>query len=157
MEHELKVGDKVLNVEYLKYIGVKGKWRSINMQPFKEITGVGECRPWMEMQMCFTMSHSDVKYLAQIPKHKNKLFDVKTGLDVDNKRDQFLPLKTHKEQAKTLIKESVQTTIEKEKLYNLSRIERLEREIESIKQEMKDHAEFCNECGDYLLSECETD
>ena len=34
MEHKLEVGDKVLNVEYLKYIGVKGKWRSMNMKPF---------------------------------------------------------------------------------------------------------------------------
>tara|TARA_Y100000588_G_scaffold240585_2_gene254395 strand:- start:26341 stop:26814 length:474 start_codon:yes stop_codon:yes gene_type:complete len=155
MKHELEVGDKVLNVEYLKYIGVKGQWRSMNMKPFQKITGVGECRPWMKMQMCFTMSHPDVKHLAQIPMHRGKLFDVETGLDVDNKRDQFLPIKTHKEKIKTLINESVQAAIKEKEAYNLSRIERLEREIESIKQEMKDHAEFCNECGDYLLSECE--
>lgn len=157
MEHDLKVGDKVLNVESLKYIGVKNKWRAMNLQPFKEIKAVGECMPWNKMEMCFAMDHSDLKHLARIPMHRNKLFDVNTGLDKDRQLDRFLPIKTHKEEVQQLIKTSVEDAIEKGNSLRRSEIERLENKIKALKQEIEDHVEFCNECGDYLLSECEKD
>lgn len=155
MEHNLKVGDKVLNVEYLKYIGVKDKWRAMNMQPFQEIKAIGECRPWMDTKTCFAMAHSDVKYLANIPMHRNKIFDIETGFDMDRQLERFLPIKTHNEEIQTLVKTSVEKAIEKGNSFRRSKIERLEREIKELKQEIEDHVEFCNECGDYILSECE--
>lgn len=157
MNTELKVGDKALNVDYLRYIGNKSNWLNINMKPFSKILGIGECRPWMEMEMCFSVVHSDVKYLANIPMHRNKIFDVKTGLDKDDKTDQFLPVSTHKEEIKTLVEKKVTEEIEKGNSYRQRRIEQAELEILKLKKEMEEHIQFCNECGDYILSECEKD
>lgn len=157
MEQELKVGDKVLNVGYLDFIGNKSKWLKINMNPFQEISGVGQCVPWNEVKTCFATQHSDVKYLANIPMHRNKIFDVKTGFDMDRQLERLLPVSTHKEEIKELVKKSVAETIEKGNSYRERRIADAEREILKLRQEMEEHIEFCNECGDYLISECEKD
>lgn len=157
MSTELKVGDKALNVNYLDFIGNKSKWLNINMKPFNKILGVGECRPWMEMEMCFSVVHSDVKHLASIPMHRNKIFDVKTGLDKDDKLEQFLPVPTHKEEIKALVEKKVAEEIKRGNDYRENRIKQAELEILKLKKEMEEHVEFCNECGDYILSECEKD
>lgn len=154
MNTEIKVGDKALNVGYLKYIGDTRSWLKIRMKPFQTIKGVGECHPWNETVMCFSVQHSDVKELASIPMHRNKIFNVATGFDMDRQLDQFLSVSTSKEKIKTLVKASVETSIAEGNAYSLKRIADAERDIKRLKKEMEDHAAFCNECGDYIINEC---
>lgn len=157
MKSKLNVGDKVFNVNYLGFIGDKSRWLKVNMNPFKKITAVGECRPWNEFKTCFTTVHSDVNYLAKIPMHRNNLFDIETGLDMDRQLEQLLPIPTHKKDIKALVKKSVAEKIEEGNSYRAEQIARAEREILKLKKEMEEHIEFCNECGDYIINECEKD
>jgi hypothetical protein len=155
MSTEIKVGDKALNVGYLKYIGDSRMWLKINMQPFQKILGVGECHPWNKTVTCFSVQHSDVKELASIPMHRNKIFDVDTGFDMDDKTEQFLSVSTSKEKIKVLVKKSVEKNIVEGNEYSYKRIADAEREIIELKKKIEKHTAFCNECGDYIIDECD--
>jgi hypothetical protein len=155
MSTEIKVGDKALNVGYLKYIGDTRMWLKINMKPFESIKGVSECHPWNETVTCFSVQHSNVKELASIPMHRNKIFDVNTGFDMDRQLEQFLSVSTSKDKIKALVKTAVETNIESGNEYSRKRIADAEREIIKLKKDIEKHTAFCNECGDYIINECD--
>jgi hypothetical protein len=155
MENKIKVGDRVLNVEYLKYIGNSEKWLDINMQPFETVLGVDECTPWNKTVTCFSVYHSDVKGISRIPMDRNKIFDIDTGFDMDRQLGQFLSVSSSKEEIKMLVKSSVEANIEKRNKYSNERIADAERQIIALKKEIKDHTAFCNECGDYIINKCD--
>jgi hypothetical protein len=152
-----KVGDTVLNVQYLEFIGNTQKWLSINMQPFETIQGVGECCPWNKTMTCFSVQHHDVKELASVPMHRNKIFDVITGFDADRGMQQFLNVSTHKDEIRALVKTAVEDKITNGNRYFNEKIAAAERQIIALKQEVEAHTAFCNECGDYIMNECDND
>ena len=152
---EIKIGHKALNVGYLKYIGNTQKWLKINMKPFETIKGVGECSPWGKTATCFSVTHSDVKELASIPMHRNKIFDIKTGFDMDRQLERYLCVSTSKEEIKALVRTAVKNNIAKVNKYSNERIAHAEREIIRLKKEIEEHTAFCNACGDYLINECD--
>lgn len=155
MTTKIKVGDRALNIGYLEYIGNTQKWLQMNMDPFKTILSVGDCRPWNETVTCFSVHHHDVKELANIPMHRNKLFNVDTGFDMDRQLEQFLCVRKDKEKIKELVSASVEKNIKKGNEYSFKLIKDAELEIIKLKKKIEDHTSFCHECGDYIISECQ--
>ena len=150
---ELKVGERVLNVNYLKYIGDTQSWLKINMQPFETVKGIDECMPWDKLVNCFSVYHSDIKGLARVPMHKNKLFSVDTGLDMDRHLDRFLGVRSHRKDIESLVKLSVENNTNKGNEYALKRIQAAEVEIAKLKKSIESHSKFCSECGDHIIKE----
>jgi hypothetical protein len=150
---EYNVGDKLLNIGYLKYIGNKQKWLQINLQPFSSVAGVGECRPWSEIITCFSVQFSNVKEAASIPMHRNKIFDVNTGFDQDRKHERFIGVKQHPEMLKDLIRIAKDEAIAEGNAYTDKCIRRAEQELIALKQQKAEHIAFCDDCERYLLDE----
>jgi hypothetical protein len=156
MNSSVNVGDKALNVGYLKYIGDSQNWLNVNMKPFETIVGISECSVWNKTVTCFSVQHTDVKELARIPMHRDKIFDINTGFDMDRQLNQYLSVNPNKETIKVLVKSSIEANIAKRNNDLNEKIAYAEREIIKLKKEIESHTTFCNECGDYILNECDT-
>lgn len=153
------IGDKVLNVNYLTYIGNARKFLKINMEPIQTVIAADVCTPWIDRRNapCFSVVFKDIKSAIQDPCNKSYIFYQDSGLDVDRGDNQLLCFRSDYDEIQKIIDKDVQSKADKSRDKMNKAILRLEHQISQEREDHNKYAALCNEHAYALLAQLEVE
>ena len=151
------IGDKVFNVNYLRYIGNAGKFLKINMKPILTVKSSGLCRPYLKKELCFSAVFSDLSNAAEAPCNYSRIFYQETGLDVDRGQDKLICFRSNYDEIQSVIDSDVQAKVDRSRKDMNKSISDLENKIFQIRNNHNDYVALCNSHAEVILSQLEED